>query len=141
MNSLGRSSDARVLSRSTASRRMGGRLGAALAVALALPALSWAGSEGLPIAHTGAFGEPTCGEAGCHRNTQGGEVQSVEIDVGPYVPGAGAQPVIVNIIDRGARAWGFQLTARRRSDPTQAGGNLRGALPGPRSCGCAAPTR
>jgi uncharacterized protein (TIGR03437 family) len=95
---------------------------AALSLALLLPGLALAGREGLPIAHTGAFGEQSCDKAGCHRNTQGGAVQSVEIDVGPYVPGAGPQPVVINIIDRGARAWGFQLTARRRSDPSQPAG-------------------
>jgi uncharacterized protein (TIGR03437 family) len=120
MNSLGRSSDARVLR-----GRTFGLLRATLAMVLVWPGLALAGSEGLPIAHTGAFDEPTCGKAGCHRNTQGGEVQSVEIDVGPYVPGAGAQPVIVNIIDRGARAWGFQLTARRRSNPSQPAGTFQ----------------
>lgn len=95
---------------------------ALLSLALLLPDPALAGREGLPIAHTGAFGEPTCDN--CHRNTQGGAVQSVEIDVGPYVPGAGPQPVIVNIIDRGARAWGFQLTARRRSNPSQPAGTF-----------------
>jgi uncharacterized protein (TIGR03437 family) len=105
-----------------------GRLAAALWPATACLAVlavapAWAGREGLPIAHTGAFGEPSCDKAGCHRNTQGGQVQSVEIDVGPYVPG-GEQPVIINIIDRGARAWGFQLTARRSNNPSQPAGSF-----------------
>jgi uncharacterized protein (TIGR03437 family) len=93
-------------------------------LALLAPGLALAGREGLPIAHTGAFGEASCDKQGCHRNTQGGQIQSVEIDVGPYVPEAGPQPVIINIVDRGARAWGFQLTARRRSNPNQPAGSF-----------------
>jgi uncharacterized protein (TIGR03437 family) len=80
-----------------------------------------AGREGLPVAHTGAFNEPDC--TACHRNTLGGSA-TVSIDVGPYVPGATPQPVIVSVVDPGARRWGFQLTARRASDPSQQAGSF-----------------
>ena len=75
---------------------------------------------GGPYAHTGAFGEGNCNDAGCHRNTLGG-TGSVTIDVGPYVPGQ-KQRVRVTINDAGARAWGFQLAAREtRNLQRQAG--------------------
>jgi uncharacterized protein (TIGR03437 family) len=95
-----------------------------LSLVLLTPWLAVAGREGLPIAHTGAFGEQTCDKAGCHRNTLGGQVRSVEIDVGPYVPGAVAQQVVVNIIDPAARNFGFQLTARRASDTSMPAGTF-----------------
>ncbi|MEX2302493.1 MAG: choice-of-anchor V domain-containing protein [Bryobacterales bacterium] len=87
---------------------------AALLIALGplMPRAAIGGQEGLPVAHTGFNGEPTCSEAGCHRNTLGGEA-SVFVEVGPYVPGAEAQPVIVTIDDPAATRWGFQLAARR----------------------------
>lgn len=119
MNSMGKSFEARM-----AVRGIAGRLAAVLLLVLLNPGWAFARSEGLPVAHTGAFNEPSCDKAGCHRNTLGGQIRSVEIDVGPYVPGAGAQQVIVNIIDPAARAWGFQLTARRRNNPNQPAGTF-----------------
>ena len=74
-----------------------------------------AGQEGLPLAHTGFNGEMTCDTAGCHRNTLGGEA-TVSVEVGPYVPGAEAQPVIIKIDDPAATRYGFQLAARRADD-------------------------
>jgi uncharacterized protein (TIGR03437 family) len=116
MNSMGKSVEART---SSGSAR---RLTAALSLALLTPWLAMAGSEGLPVAHTGAFGEQSCDR--CHRNTLGGLVRSVEIDVGPYVPDAPAQRVVVNIIDPAARAWGFQLTARRANNTSMPAGSF-----------------
>ena len=96
-------------------RRAGAALSAAaflIALGPLMPRAAIGGQEGLPVAHTGFNGEPTCSEAGCHRNTLGGEA-SVFVEVGPYVPGAEAQPVIVTIDDPAATRWGFQLAARR----------------------------
>lgn len=119
MNSIGKSFEARIHGRARVRK-----LAAVLSLALLTPWAAVAGREGLPIAHTGAFNEPSCDKAGCHRNTLGGQIRSVEIDVGPYVPGAPAQQVVVNIIDPGARAWGFQMTARRRNNPNQPAGTF-----------------
>jgi uncharacterized protein (TIGR03437 family) len=95
---------------------------AALLLILA-PHPSPAGQEGLPLAHTGFNGEPTCDAAGCHRNTLGGEA-SVTVEVGPYVPGAEAQPVIIAIDDPAATRYGFQLAARRADDLSMPAGTF-----------------
>ena len=86
-----------------------------LCIASLLLSVSLAANEnGLPVGHTGAFGQPTCAGAGCHRaeplNT--GRSASVSIDVGPYNAGA-VQRVIVSINSRSGNRWGFQLSARR----------------------------
>src|SRR5690606_19899308 len=69
-----------------------------LFAALVLSANLHANENGLPVGHTGSFGEPTCAAAGCHRteplNT--GNQARVTIDVGPYVPNA-RQRVIVTV--------------------------------------------
>jgi uncharacterized protein (TIGR03437 family) len=119
MNSMGESLEGRI-SVACGARR----LAAALSLVLLTPWLALAGREGLPIAHTGAFNEPSCDKAGCHRNTLGGQIRSVEIDVGPYVPGAGAQQVVVNIVDPAARGWGVQVTARRRNNANLPAGTV-----------------
>lgn len=94
---------------------------ATLALAILLPALATAGDNGFPLRRTGAFGEGTCEEAGCHVSS-GGSV-SVEIDVGPYVPGS-TQPVKVTVIDPGSTRWGFQMAARRAGDPSLPAGTM-----------------
>jgi uncharacterized protein (TIGR03437 family) len=97
-------------------------------VFLALTALLFAttlsaNENGLPLAHTGAFGELTCDKAGCHRNAPLMGSASMRIEVGPYVPGA-TQPVNVIIESASATRWGYQLTARRASDPRLPAGTL-----------------
>ena len=47
----------------------------------------------------------------------------MRIEVGPYVPGA-TQPVNVIIESASATRWGYQLTARRASDPRLPAGTL-----------------
>jgi uncharacterized protein (TIGR03437 family) len=92
-------------------------------VFLLTPQAALAGQEGLPLAHTGFNGEQTCDAAGCHRNTLGGEA-SVSVEVGPYVPGAEAQPVIISIHDPAATRYGFQLAARRAGDMSMPAGTF-----------------
>lgn len=93
--------------------------------ALSVTAGLFASENGLPVAHTGAFGEMTCAASGCHRpeplNT--GKSAKVSIEVGPYVPGA-TQPVVVSIDSRSGNRWGFQLTARRADDTTLPAGTF-----------------
>lgn len=81
--------------------------------------------NGLPVAHTGGFGQPTCAQSGCHRldplpttNTA-----TVRVEVGPYVPGA-SQEVRVILESAFATRWGFQLTARQRNDTTKTAGSF-----------------
>lgn len=94
-----------------------------VAVIILAPQPAWAGQEGMPLAHTGFNGEPTCDAAGCHRNTLGGEA-TVSVEVGPYVPGAEAQPVIISIDDPAATRYGFQLAARRADDLSMPAGTF-----------------
>src|SRR5882762_5451568 len=70
-----------------------------------VPVMLLATVEGLPLAHTGAFGEQGCDQ--CHRS-QGGSGQ-VQVEVGPYIPGQ-KQSVLITITDPTAIRWGFQLT-------------------------------
>jgi uncharacterized protein (TIGR03437 family) len=75
--------------------------------------------NGLPVGRTGGFGEPTCAGAGCHRPepSRVGQAASARLEVGAYVPGA-SQLVRVVVRAFGTNRWGFQLTARRRNDPS-----------------------
>jgi uncharacterized protein (TIGR03437 family) len=94
----------------------------ALAAAfLTAPSLQ-ATRSGLPVGHTGAFGQPSCDQAGCHRRGDLDRELSVRVDVGPYVPGA-TQRVRV-IMESQASSWGFQLTARRAADTNQPAGRF-----------------
>jgi uncharacterized protein (TIGR03437 family) len=89
-----------------------------IAIALVLAALPAAANvSGLPVAHTGGFGEPTCSQIGCHRlaPSPASNTATVRIEVGAYVPGA-TQQVRVIIESGFASRWGFQLTARPRND-------------------------
>ncbi len=96
-----------------------------ITAALAGPVLLLASINGTPLGRTGAFGEPGCDGFGCHRTeplppSSGGRVV---VDVGPYVPGQ-TQRVQIQIIDTGARRYGFQLAARERRNPQQQAGTF-----------------
>ena len=95
-------------------------------LALLLAALPLAATEnGTPVAHTGGFGEPTCGRSGCHRVEPAppSNTASVRIEVGPYVPGA-SQEVRVILESAFATRRGFQLTARRRNNHALSAGSF-----------------
>ncbi len=94
---------------------------AVLAIGASLPWVAAATESGFPLARTGAFQEKTCQDMGCHSSTSGSA--SVAIEVGPYVPGA-TQPVVVTVFDSGASSWGFQLAARRASNPGLPAGTM-----------------
>lgn len=99
-----------------------------LTALLVTPLLLLANANGLPVARTGAFGEPGCDGLGCHRNEPlppgGGRLV---VDVGPYVPGQ-TQRVQVRIFDTNARVYGFQMAARERRNPQQQAGTFQ-AIP------------
>ncbi|MBI3471296.1 MAG: hypothetical protein HY013_08065 [Candidatus Solibacter usitatus] len=71
---------------------------------------------------TGAPGESTCADAGCHTGTVNSGQGSVKIDAGgsSYQPGV-KQRIKVTVSDPVQRRWGFQLTARVGATRTQAG--------------------
>lgn len=93
-----------------------------LVLALAAPGLLTATKSGLPVGHTGGFGEPSCSKSGCHRlePLPGPRAAAVRIEVGPYTPGE-RQAVRV-VIDAVSQIAGFQVTARPDSDPESAAG-------------------
>jgi len=87
------------------------------------PVMLLATAEGLPLAHTGAFGEQGCNQTQCHRPEPlpGPGSGRVQVEVGPYIPGQ-KQTVQITITDPTASRWGFQLAARQVSNPqAQAG--------------------
>ncbi len=90
----------------------------AVAFGVALPVVLWAYSTGpLPL-NTGAPGDTTCSQSGCHAfttksnvNTAGGSVQ-LSFDSGStYTPGTRVH-VTVTITDSTARVYGFEASAR-----------------------------
>jgi hypothetical protein len=78
-------------------------------------------SSGPPLAHTGAFSEPTCLE--CHignsLNTAGGTFAIHNVPV-TYNPGQ-TYSIQVTISKSGQQRWGFELAARVNSSGQQAG--------------------
>ena len=94
----------------------------ALTILSVIPILIYAHAAGPDPGKSGAPGESTCNEAGCHvgtgLNAGGG---SVTIDAGgnTYTPGV-TKRIKVNVSDSAQRRWGFQLTARK-SDNSRAG--------------------
>ena len=108
-----------------------------------LPVAAYGRSAGPPVGHTGAAvdGGQSCTQ--CHRtfalNSGAGKVS---ISTVSYTPGT-KQNITVTVEDPDARRWGFQLTARLRSDDSkQAGtftvtGNVRvRCLPDDRDAPC-----
>src|SRR5579862_5344076 len=81
--------------------------------------------------YTGAPGDNPKGcDAGgtCHVSTPNTAGGSITISVGggatTYVPGGPAQTVTVTIMDPVMNKFGFELTARQDSNPTNDGGTL-----------------
>jgi hypothetical protein len=92
-----------------------------LVLAGAAGTLLMAFSSGPPLAHTGAFGEPTCLE--CHvgnaLNAAGGTLSILNVPQN-YTPGQ-TYPIQVSISKSGQQRWGFELAARVASSGQQAG--------------------
>ena len=100
-------------------------------LALALPALAYSYEFGPPDAHTGGFGEATCTE--CHFGTAlngGGGKVTISITSGGspvsnYTSGT-TYTITVTDFDPTAKRWGFELSARKQQDATQAGTLIKG---------------
>ena len=95
----------------------------AAVILAALPVLITAYEYGPDPGNTGAPGETTCAQAGCHTGTAvngGGGSVTVTFPSGlTYTPGV-TQRLVVTVSDPAQRRWGFQLTARL-ADNSQAG--------------------
>jgi uncharacterized protein (TIGR03437 family) len=91
-----------------------------------LPVLILAYEYGPPPAVTGAPGDQTCIQSGCHQGTPNSGPGNVKIllpagNTGTYTPGQTMQ-IMVQITDTTKRSYGFELTARSGSGfLTQAG--------------------
>lgn len=91
-----------------------------------IPAVIVASSAGAPPQHTGAPGEQTCAQSGCHVGTPvnggGGRVEVTYSGGTNYTPGQRGT-FTVTITDSTARAFGFQASVRTAdgANPGQAG--------------------
>ncbi len=95
-----------------------------IAVFSVIPVLIYAYASGPPPRKTGAPGDGTCFEAGCHQAAGSTLIQNstaIQLNVGrpdmTYVPGGPKVRWTVTISDPQAAVYGFQLTARLASDP------------------------
>jgi uncharacterized protein (TIGR03437 family) len=92
-------------------------IGKTIAICAAIPVLLFAYAEGPDPGKTGAPGDSTCLE--CHTGTAlnggGGRVTISFAGGNTYTPGQ-TQRVTVRIEDPQARRWGFQATARLKSN-------------------------
>jgi uncharacterized protein (TIGR03437 family) len=94
-----------------------------LALAAMLPLAAWARSNGPPVMRTGAAvdGGLTC--TACHRtfaqvNSGAGKVA---VTAASYTPGV-KQNITITVEDPDANRWGFEVTARTRSDENKTAG-------------------
>src|SRR5262245_7484715 len=97
-----------------------------IALLAVVPILIWAHAAGPDPGKTGAPGESTCAEAGCHVGSAlNAGPGSVKIDAGgaSYSPGV-KQRITVTVNDPTQRRWGFQLTARLASNTATRAGTL-----------------
>ena len=81
-------------------------------------------SAGAPAGVTGAPGDGLCTD--CHggvANTGGGSLQVSLVDATNWSPGQQVR-LRVTLADPSARRWGFQISPRKASDPTQGAGTL-----------------
>jgi uncharacterized protein (TIGR03437 family) len=97
-----------------------------------IPTLLFSFSSGPDPRKTGAPGDLTCAQAGCHSGTAlnggGGSAVLISSAGSTYAPGQ-QQTLTLSITDSSARVYGFQVTARLDSNPTngQAGDFTAGA--------------
>ena len=87
----------------------------------ALPVLLYAYATGPDPRNTGAPGDQTCARSGCHIGTAlnggGGNVNLASSAGTTYTPGQ-AQTITIAITDSKAKVYGFQMSARLDSNPT-----------------------
>jgi uncharacterized protein (TIGR03437 family) len=91
------------------------------ALAVAVPILLYAYASGPDPRNTGAPGDQTCNQPGCHVGTPlnggGGNVAITFSNGLTYSPGV-KQQWTVTVTDSAARRYGFQATARLASNPS-----------------------
>src|SRR5205823_13473802 len=87
----------------------------------AVPAILFSYATGPDPRHSGAPGDQTCAQSGCHTGTSlnggGGSVQLSSSTGATYTPGQ-QQTFTITITDSKARAYGFQMSARLDSSPS-----------------------
>src|SRR5579872_1289682 len=90
-----------------------------------IPFIAVSYEYGPPPGVTGAPGDQTCIQSGCHAGTANSGPGNVKIILpsgnnGTYIPGQTMQ-IMVQITDSTKKSYGFQMTARSGSGKTQAG--------------------
>ena len=104
--------------------------GATCALTLvALPALGY--REGPPAGVTGAPGNRTCAQAGCHPGTAAAGTNVINLSAAggatTYAPGSGKIRMMLRIVDSQGVRFGFQATARQGTGDTTQSGRLDAA--------------
>ncbi len=93
------------------------KLGLALVMT---PLMVQGNSGGPPVGNTGAPGNTTCAQIGCHTGTGNPFSEGISINFGPggltYAPGGARQTWALTAPTSAASTYGFQVTARRASD-------------------------
>jgi len=93
-----------------------------------IPVLINGYATGPQPAVTGAPGDKTCLQSGCHQGTANSGSGSVKVslpgNVTSYTPGGPAIPITVLISDSTMRSYGFQLTARSGTKGTTQAGDF-----------------
>jgi len=117
-------------------------IGKTLVILSVIPILIFAHEFGPDPGKSGAPGESTCNEIGCHVGTglnAGPGSVKINTEGSSYIPGV-TQRVSVTISDSAPqRRWGFQLTVRRASDSKTRAGILT-PLDGTTQATCATAT-
>src|SRR5579872_6294274 len=94
---------------------------AKIAVGLAVvPILIFGHAFGPDPRRTGAPGDKTCIDSGCHvgtANSGGGSVVLTTANGNTYIPGGPAETITITITDSAERFFGFELSARVDSNP------------------------
>lgn len=100
--------------------RVSTKVVAAVSVGL-LPVILYSYASGPDPRYTGAPGDQTCARSGCHMGTAlnggGGSVQLTSSAGQTYTPGQ-QQTFTMTITDSRARVYGFQMSARLDSNPS-----------------------
>ncbi len=101
-----------------------------LLVAAATPLSMYGFSTGPPPMRTGAPVDGGLNCTACHRTFAPANSGSgrISITAGAYTPGV-KQNILITILDPDAQRWGFQMTARLRSDESKEAGTFTVAAP------------
>src|SRR5690348_9979736 len=88
-----------------------------------VPIALYSSSAGPEIRVTGAPGDATCNQGGCHsgvaENTGGGSAVLIAASGTSYVPGQ-RQTLTLKVNDARAKVYGFEMSARVDSNPAKA---------------------